>query len=718
MPWSELERKLSGKPGSTRAERTGAVNEFDPASGVQRTGGDSPAWSRKRPEYEAPRVEPVVSVTPYAELHCHSNFSFLDGASSPEELVEEAVRLGLEAVALTDRNGFYGIVRFAEAARAHGMVTVFGAELTVIGVGDLVILARGPEGYARLARAISEGQMAGEKGAPVYTLDRLAELARGPEGERYWVVLTGSWKGPLNRALESDGPATAQRVLDDLIGRFGANNVAIEIWDHATPLCTTRNDALVRLGLERDLTVVATNDVRYAGSKHQKLATALAAVGNRRSLDEHDGWLPPAAASHIRSGDEQQRRFERYPGVVEAAARLAKECAFDLALVAPNLPPYPCPDDHDEMSWLRELTRQGALRRYGPISDERVPGAYDQIDHELDLIEELGFPGYFLIVSDIVSFCREADIFCQGRGSAANSAVCYALGITNADAVALGLLFERFLSPERDGPPDIDIDIESDRREEVIQYVYNRYGREHAAQVANVITYRSKSAVRDMAKALGYAVGQQDAFSKGLDGWAGLGSQTASLPADVFELATELEHAPRHLGIHSGGMVICDRPVVEVCPVEWARMENRSVLQWDKEDCAATGLVKFDLLGLGMLSAIHYAVDFVAEHHGVDLDLATLPQDPEVYDMLCRADTIGVFQIESGHRWPRCPDSSRARSTTLSSRSPSFVLGRSRAGRCIPTSVDATGKNRSRICIRCSRSRCRRRWASRCSKSS
>ncbi len=639
VPWSELEKTLSGR---AREHETTAPDDW-----VEKTGGDSPAWSRKREAYEAGEVELVASVTPYAELHCHSNFSFLDGASDPEVLVEEAVRLGLTGMALTDRNGFYGVVRFAEAARAHGLATVFGAELTISSadgadVGDLVILARGTEGYARLGRAISEGQMAGEKGAPLYTLDRLAELANDQ-----WVVLTGSQLGPLNRALESDGPIAAQRSLDGLIERFGRRNLAVELWDHATPLCSTRNDALVRLGLERDLTVVATNDVRYAGLQHRKLATALAAVGNRRSLEDHDGWLPAASVAHLRTGDEQARRFERYPGVVTAAAELAEACSFDLQLVAPNLPPYPCPDDHDEMSWLRELTRRGARRRYGPESSERVPGAYAQIAHELDLIESLGFPGYFLIVSDIVEFCQKADILCQGRGSAANSAVCYALGITNADAVALGLLFERFLSPERDGPPDIDIDIESDRREEVIQYVYNRYGREHAAQVANVITYRSKSAVRDMAKALGYATGQQDAFSKKLDGWASLGSQLGSFPVDVAELASELEHAPRHLGIHSGGMVICDRPVVEVCPVEWARMENRSVLQWDKEDCARTGLVKFDLLGLGMLSAIHYAIDFVADVHGVELDMATMPQDPEVYDMLCRADTIGVFQIES-----------------------------------------------------------------------
>jgi error-prone DNA polymerase len=327
------------------------------------------------------------------------------------------------------------------------------------------------------------------------------------------------------------------------------------------------------------------------------------------------------------------------------------------------------------MGYLRELVAVGAAKRYGSRRAPRLARAWDQIDHELDLIGQLGFPGYFLVVWDIVSFCRIRDIYCQGRGSAANSAVCYALGITNADAVSLGLLFERFLSPERDGPPDIDLDIESGRREEVIQYVFDRYGRTHAAQVANVITYRARSAVRDMAKALGYATGQQDAWSKQIDRYGGLGSMlegssnpprpTGSgkidwrgagteptnvdhdIPREVLELAAEVEHFPRHLGIHSGGMVICDRPVVEVCPVEWARMQGRSVLQWDKDDCASVGLVKFDLLGLGMLSAVHYAVDLISEAHCVEVDLAKIPQEDEVYEMLCRADSIGVFQVES-----------------------------------------------------------------------
>jgi error-prone DNA polymerase len=353
------------------------------------------------------------------------------------------------------------------------------------------------------------------------------------------------------------------------------------------------------------------------------------------------------------------------------------------------------------MTFLRQLVEEGAIRRYGPAGAERVPGAWRQLEHELAMIEELGFAGYFLVVWDIVEFCRRSGIYCQGRGSAASSAVCYVLGITNADAVALGLLFERFLSPERDGPPDIDVDIESGRREEVIQYVYGRYGRERAAFVAVVVSYRARSAVRDAAKALGHSPGQVDAWARRIERWGSLGDGHHSsaphrkdrwtwwsaaaqgeaarrdgvkaetgdsrpgrddvasepgpakaatelgIPARVLAVATELEGFPRHLGIHPGGMVICDRPVSEVCPVEWARMENRTVLQWDKDDCAAVGLVKFDLLGLGMLEAIHRAVDTVGAYHHDEIDLAMIPQEQAVYDMLCRGDSVGIFQVES-----------------------------------------------------------------------
>jgi len=667
VPWRELERVLSDRPADRYRKPTREEGD----------GGDSPAWSYHRPSYVAPAVLPRrASAVPYAELHCHSNFSFLDGASHPEALAEEAVRLGLEALALTDHDGFYGVVRFAEAARAHGLPTVFGAELSLglvqaqNGIADpegthLLVLARSPQGYARLADTISTAQLAGrEKGRPVY--DGI-DWASAHGGE--WLVLTGCRKGAVNQALVGRGPAAAEREVRRLVATFGAGNVVVELWDHHDPLDSARNDALAAVAHRVGVEVVATNNVHYATPAQRRLATALSAVRARRSLDEADGWLPPAATAHLRSGEEQARRFARYPGAVERAASLGRECAFDLHLVAPDLPPFPCPDGTSEMAYLRRLTEEGATRRYGPRPShpggpERQPGAWAQIDHELALIEALGFPGYFLIVWDLVEFCRRSGIYCQGRGSAANSAVCFALGITKADAVKLGLLFERFLSPERDGPPDIDIDIESNRREEVIQYVYERHGRRHAAQVANVITYRARSAIRDMAKALGYATGQQDAFSKTADAWGSVASSAAQpntdpLPDDVVALAAEVEHFPRHLGVHSGGMVLCDRPVVEVCPVEWARFQGRegatvrsevpirSVLQWDKDDCAAAGLVKFDLLGLGMLTALHETVDLVQGAYGIELDLAELPQDDEVYGMLSAADSVGVFQVES-----------------------------------------------------------------------
>jgi error-prone DNA polymerase len=658
VPWRELERMLSdsGVPGRRSGVPAGA------------NGGDSPAWSHRRPDYEPPeRLDRRASATPYAELHCHSNFSFLDGASHPEELAEEAARLGLSALALTDHDGFYGVVRFAEAARGVGVPTVFGAELSrgltrpqngeADPEGDhLLVLARDPQGYARLAATMSAAHLAGgEKGKPDYS-----GIDWQGAHDGHWLVLTGCRKGLVPRALVAEGPAAAAYELDRLVDQFGAANVAVELCDHGDPLDTARNDTLATLATRAGLPFVATNNVHYASPARRRLATALAAVRARRSLDDIEGWLPAAGTAHIRSGDEQARRVARWPGAVEQAAELGRACAFDLSLVAPRLPPYPTPDGRDEMAHLRHLVEQGATARYGPrnatglspAQTRRNRKAWPQLDHELEVIAALGFPGYFLVVWDIVEFCRREGIYCQGRGSAANSAVCYALGITNVDAVELGLLFERFLSPERDGPPDIDIDIESgDRREQVIQHVYRRYGRRHTAQVANVISYRARSAVRDMAKALGYSTGQQDAWSKQMDMWGSVSATAGGgghdIPEPVLALAAEVEHAPRHLGIHSGGMVICDRPIVEVCPVEWGRMADRSVLQWDKDDCASVGLVKFDLLGLGMLAVLHNTIDFVRAHHGVAVDLATLPQDDAVYDMLCRADSIGVFQVES-----------------------------------------------------------------------
>ncbi|MEN1975160.1 error-prone DNA polymerase [Cellulomonas sp. P4] len=721
----------------------------------------------------------------YAELHAHSAFSFLDGASQPEELAAEAHRLGLSALALTDHDGLYGVVRFSEAARRVGLPTVFGAELHLpvpgltgpdvldppTGVPDpralhLPVLARGPDGYRALSRAIAEGHLAtGTKGAAEYRLESLAEQADGR-----WLVLTGCRKGPVRHALTDGGrtpgvaprgPERARAELDRLAALFGRDNVAVEVTQSGGPFDSETADALAALARDAGLPLVATGNVHYATPRDADLAMALAAVRARSSMEDLDGWLPGAPTAHLASATEMLHRHRRNPQAVATAAALGDECAFDLHLVAPQLPPYPVPPGHTEATWLRELVRRGALERYGPPEAERVPGAYAQLEHELRVIEDLGFPGYFLVVYDLVDFCHRNGILAQGRGSAANSAVCFALKVTAVDAVQHGLLFERFLAPERDGPPDIDVDIESGRREEVIQYVYAKHGRTHAAQVANVISYRARSAVRDAARALGYDVGQQDAWSKSIERWGTLrgpqpvhpwwsgenrvpadtvpadtvpagtvpagatpgtvpagapprtsaaaaqdagyaaqqrdpdgvvwgwnhepgtppaprrpaghddtdgrpGQPTADghdvvpahrpppaadldeIPDQVVDLADRFLRLPRHLGIHSGGMVMCDRPVIEVCPVEWARMEGRTVLQWDKDDCADAGLVKFDLLGLGMLTALRLAFDEVRKQGGPALDLHALPdEDPLVYDLLCAADTVGVFQVES-----------------------------------------------------------------------
>jgi error-prone DNA polymerase len=591
-------------------------------------------------------------MTAYGELHAHSGFSFLDGASDPEELAAEGARLGLSGLALTDHHGLYGVVRFAEAARAFGLATIFGCEVTLdasddrVGVHDpsgehLVVLARSPDGYRSLATMLGEAHLKrGEKGAPRFTLDEVATWANE------WLVLSGCRKGPLTRALMENGPRAAQRQLERLIGAFGRDNVAVELWDHGAPDDVARNDVLAELAVRYDVSLVATNNVHYATPDAFARANVLSAIRARQSLEEMEGWLNASPLAHLRSDAEQRRRFARWPGVVDAAGELALALAFDLRLVAPNLPPFATPAGMDEQSYLEQLVAEGATQRYGTREHERVPGAWRQINHELGVIGALGFAGYFLTVWDITEFCRRQDIYCQGRGSAANSAVCFSLGITNADAVKLNLFFERFLSPARAGPPDIDVDIESGRREEVIQYVYERYGRRHAAQVAAVITYRPRSALRDVARAFGFSEEQANDLRERVDRHT-MTALGPDVPALVTTMAAQLLNRPRHLGIHSAGMVLCDRPVIEVCPVEWGRMPGRTVLQWDKDDCAAIGLVKFDLLGLGMLDALHRAVDQVEAFHATTIDLGALPQEQAVYDLLCEADTVGVFQVES-----------------------------------------------------------------------
>ncbi|WP_150958790.1 error-prone DNA polymerase [Microbacterium testaceum] len=644
VKWSELERLLSDARRPTGAPPNG-------------DGGDSPAWSHKRGAYVPATIERPADTVPYAELHAHSSYSFLDGASSPEELVEEAERLGLHALALTDHDGFYGIVRFAEAAEQRAVKTVFGAELSLglpgpqNGEADpvgshLLVLAREEEGYHRLAAAITHAQLTGaEKGRPVYDLEDLAERAGGPSDSQ-WAVLTGCRKGAVRQALAFEGPAGAARELDTLVDLFGAEAVYVELMDQGDPLDSRRNDVLAGLAAERGLPILATNNVHYAAPQKELLAAAVAAVRANRGLDELDGWLPAHAGAHLRSGVEMAARFRRYPGAVARTVELADEIAFPLRRAKPALPKQKVPEGHTPMSWLRHLVWEAVPRKYPNLSDDDRR----RIERELGVIEMKDFPGYFLIVYGIVAEARRRGILCQGRGSAANSAVCYLLDITAVDSIFYKLPFERFLSSLRDEEPDIDVDFDSDRREEIIQWVYQEYGRERAAQVANVIQYRPKNAVRDMARALGHSPGQQDAWSKQVERWGATLETGADhdIPDQVIEFASELLKAPRHLGIHSGGMVLTDRPVGEVVPIEHARMENRTVIQWDKDDAAWMGLVKFDLLGLGMLAALQYCFDLIRDATGEEWELSTLPKEEKaVYDMLCRADSIGVFQVES-----------------------------------------------------------------------
>lgn len=593
LSWSKLERILSGK----RVETPVSVLHLD----------------FKEPENH----QPVRSS--FCELHARSSYNFLVGASEPEQLVARAVELGMPALGIVDRDGFYGAVKFAEAAAWADIKTVFGAELSLEPDYPLTVLARSPEGYRRLSHVISDARMAGgAKDTSVYPpLEALGEHAE------HWIVLADHRWFP---------------ALDALVAVFGKSSVVLEHQALLIPEDADRLAALREQQRRYGLRAVVSTAATAASLSQVRLAAAKNALKLRLGVMDAEPHLHPMGASWLRSEAILRQALPDAHDLIAATRDVAEECAFTLDLVAPNLPRWDVPEGHTEMSWLAELTWERFAQRYATRTTEIKERARAQIAYELSVIEDLGFPGYFLIVTDLVDFCRSSNILCQGRGSAANSAVCFALGITAVEPIQAGLLFERFLSPDRDGPPDIDIDIESGRREEVIQYVYEKYGRDNAAQVANVITYRTKGAIRDAGRALGYPQGSCDAWSRGV----------AEPPQRVVELAEQLKGQPRHLGIHSGGMVICDRPIADVVPVEWARMADRSVVQWDKDDCASAGLVKFDLLGLGMLEALHHMVDLVHQHRGVqvnlwDLDLA----DPEVYAMLARADAVGVFQVES-----------------------------------------------------------------------
>ena len=475
------------------------------------------------------------------------------------------------------------------------------------------------------------------------------------------MILTGCSRGQLQQTLAaaeaagspSDRHAAGMRVLEELTSLFGRDRVVVELNTSGHPGDDVRCKELAELAAAARLPTVVTGAVHAATRYDTQLAETAAAIRARQSLSELNPHLDASGANYLRDGETMARLHSRTPEAVRLSAELARQLAFSLQSAKPQLPHQHVPPEHTEMSWLRELVWQGVAKRY-PNADSNVTS---RIEKELRVIAEKNFPGYFLIVHDIVQEARRRGILCQGRGSAANSAVCYTLEITSVDSIYYNLPFERFLSSMREEEPDIDVDFDAARREEIIQYVYDKYGRRNAAQVANFITYQPKAAVRDAAKALGYSTGQQRAFTKTLERGSfgdsadnrrhGL-SPNHHIPENVQNLAARLMRSPRHLGIHSGGMVITDRPVSEVCPIEPARMPGRTVLQWDKESCATMGLVKFDLLSLGMLNALQQSFDIITQSTGETWDLDRIPkEEPGVYDMLCRGDAIGVFQVES-----------------------------------------------------------------------
>ena len=620
----------------------------------------------------------------YAELHCHTNYSFLDGASHPEDLVRRASEFGYQALAVTDHDGFRGAVKVHQAARNVGLPVVYGTEIGLPRDDEpspprspssavprprrgrirrmhgqkpvhfpptdhLVLLAPDPVGYAAISRLVTKSQYRGAKDRPVYDEHDLAEASqRGA-----LVALTGCHQGAVARAAQAGdlpGAMTAASWLREVF----PGRLYVELWHHGMPEDDPRNDVLAEVAGRLQLPTVATNNVHYAESRDADLAEVLAAIGGRRNLDEADGFRPASDLRDLRHPDAMARRFARYRGSVERAAALGSALAFDLDLLAPQLPDFPMPGAFTtEDEYLRHLVFEGAREVYPGSADGIDARARERLNHELAVIAELGFAGFFLVAWDIVSYARSRDIYCQIRGSGADSAICRCIGLTRVDPIRLNLPFERFLSEERGRPPDIDIDFEAERREEVIQYCYQRYGRERAAMVANVITYRARSVLQDVGKAFGLSQAQVNGLTKYLDTRSPQAIREAvELPAGltaelIYDVCSRLDGFPRHLGIHSGGMVVAKRPLWEVVPMEWGRMEDRSVLQWDKDDCAAMGIVKFDLLALGMLNALHLSVDTIADAHGIAIDLATIPQEPVVYDMLTRADTVGVFQVES-----------------------------------------------------------------------
>jgi error-prone DNA polymerase len=612
----------------------------------------------------------------YVELHAASAFSFLEGASQPEDLMKRACELEMPAMAVLDRNGVYGSARAHTSARRSGLRAHVGAEIAAQDFGlrmtppvwlphqqrpepaRLSLLCTSRTGYQNLCQLITQFKMREQK-----KCEGAASKSDLQEYASALICITGGEEGPLAAALVQGGEAAARKAVEQLVEIFGHRNTYVEVQRHHEREEEWRNQAALRIAHTLKLPVVATNGVRYATAYEREVMDVFTSIRNHTDLDHAGRLLSLNSQRHLRPAREIEALFRDIPGAVDNTIELSSRLTFELSDLGYEFPRYPVPDGETMDSFLRKRVAEGVVRRYGPKNDRvLIERAKKQVTHELALIAKLGFAGYFLIVWDIVEYCKRNDILIQGRGSAANSAVCYALEITAIDPVGMELLFERFLSESRGEWPDIDLDLPSeDKREQAIQYVYRRYGELGAAMTANVITYRGKSAAREVGKALGFDQESLGRLSSLVSHWEWRGKTDTMAHsfknagfdlnhpriAKYLELCMRMQDLPRHLGQHSGGMVICQGQLNRVAPLERASMPGRTVIQWDKEDCADLGIIKVDLLGLGMMAVLKDCIELIPRHYGTNLDLAQLPEDPEVYKTLQRADTVGMFQVES-----------------------------------------------------------------------
>jgi error-prone DNA polymerase len=596
-------------------------------------------------------------MTEYVELHARSAFSFLEGGSLPEALVMTGAALKLPAMALLDRNGFYGSPRFHMAARKSGIRGHVGAELSVsdgVGTTFYPLLCESRTGYQNLSRLITRTKLRVPKHTDSFArFDELQEHAPG------LICLTGDENGPLAHALRNGGIDAGRELLTKLKATFSPSNVYVELQRHFQREQESRNQAAIALARELRMPLIATNGVAYAIPQDREILDVFTCIKNKRQLSTLGRLSCVNSERHIRTAAQMRQLFRDLPEAIANTVELSSRLEFSLEKLGYEFPRYPVPPGETMDSFLHARTWEGAHRRYQPKTDK----VRSQLERELKLIEKLGLAGYFLIVWDIVRYCNENGILVQGRGSAANSAVCYSLGITAVDPVGMDLLFERFLSEERGEWPDIDLDTPSgDDREKAIQYVYKRYGELGAAMTANVITYRGKSAAREVGTAFGFDKETLDRLSATVGGFEWRGPEdtfdryftdagfdlTQRRIVKYLDLCVRLQDLPRHLGQHSGGMVICQGQMDSVVPLEPATMPGRVVVQWDKDDCSDLGIVKVDILGLGMMAVLKDSIELIRDHYHEEVDLAHLPQDcPDVYEPIRKADTIGMFQIES-----------------------------------------------------------------------